>query len=373
MLPSAAAVPRFPPTAATIRAMKIILANPRGFCAGVHMAIDVVNQLLDLFPGRTIYVYHEIVHNKHVVRRFIERGVRFVESIEEVPEGSIVVFSAHGVSPAVREAARVRNLTAVDATCPLVTKVHSEAIRYARQGYDILLVGHADHQEVIGTRGEAPESIQVVESPEDIADLEIKDPSRVAYLTQTTLSTDDARVIVDALRAAFPQIKEPPSSDICYATTNRQQAVRQIAPECDLVLVVGSKNSSNSVRLTEIAANVGVKAYLLDDVSELREEWFEPIPGGPENATVMITAGASAPEDLVAALCRTLIERYGGEIEQRDVFNEDVEFGLPATLKRLMREQGVDPEGRRIRVGNYELTRESYGAVPITVGGRTLN
>jgi 4-hydroxy-3-methylbut-2-enyl diphosphate reductase len=362
-----------PLSPATIRAMKIILANPRGFCAGVHMAIDVVDQVLDLFPGRAIYVYHEIVHNKHVVRRFVERGVRFVEEIAEVPEGSIVVFSAHGISPAVRQEAKERNLTTVDATCPLVTKVHSEAIRYAKQGYDILLVGHADHQEVVGTRGEAPASIQVVESPEDIAGLKIKDPNRVAYLTQTTLSTDDAGVIVDALRAAIPQIKDPPSSDICYATTNRQQAVRQIAPECDLVLVVGSKNSSNSVRLTEISANVGVHAYLLDDVSELEDEWFDAIPGGAAGATVMITAGASAPEDLVADLCRTLIKRYGGEIEQRDVFNEDVEFGLPATLKRLMREQGVDPEGRRIRVGNYELTEESYGAVPITVGGRALS
>lgn len=356
--------------------MKIILANPRGFCAGVHMAIDVVDQVLQLFPGRTIYIYHEIVHNKHVVRRFIDRGVKFVESIDEIPEGSIVIFSAHGVSPAVRQQARDRNLTAVDATCPLVTKVHSEAQRYAKQGYDILLVGHADHQEVIGTRGEAPESIQVVESPEDIPHLQIKDPSRIAYLTQTTLSTDDAGVIIDALKRAFPQLKEPPSSDICYATTNRQAAVRQIAPECDLVLVVGSKNSSNSVRLTEISANVGVPAYLLDDVSELKDEWFASVEGGPENATVLITAGASAPEDLVAGLCRTLLQRYGGTIEQRDVFNEDVEFGLPATLKRLMREQGVDPEGRRIRVGVYDITEEMYGAaatpsVPLTISAKS--
>lgn len=355
--------------------MKIILANPRGFCAGVHMAIDVVDQLLDLFPGRTIYVFHEIVHNKHVVRRFIDRGVIFVEELAEVPPGSIVVFSAHGVSPAVRAQARERNLTAVDATCPLVTKVHSEAIRYARQGYDILLVGHADHQEVVGTRGEAPDSIQVVETPEDIPSLKIRDPRKVAYLTQTTLSTDDAAIITEAIKEAIPTIKEPPSSDICYATTNRQAAVRQIAPECDVVLVVGSKNSSNSVRLTEIAANVGVPAFLLDDVSELRDEWFSHphLGGGPGNATVLITAGASAPEDLVAELCRTLLTRYGGgTIEQRDIFNEDVEFGLPATLKRLMREQGVDPEGRRIRVGVYDITQEIYGAVPLTVGGKPM-
>jgi 4-hydroxy-3-methylbut-2-enyl diphosphate reductase len=355
--------------------MKIILANPRGFCAGVHMAIDVVDQVLKLYPGRTIYVYHEIVHNKHVVRRFVDRGVIFVEDLDDVPEGSLIVFSAHGVSPAVRQKARDRRLTPVDATCPLVTKVHNEAIRYARQGYDILLVGHADHQEVVGTRGEAPESIQVVESPEDIAHLKIRDPNRVAYLTQTTLSTDDAGVIVDALKKTLPTIKDPPSSDICYATTNRQTAVRQIAPECDLVLVIGSKNSSNSLRLTEIASNVGVPAYLLDDVGELRDEWFEGVPGGAANATVLVTAGASAPEDLVAELCRKLIDRCGGtrgEIEQRDIFSEDEEFGLPATLKKLMRDEGIDPESRRIRVGSYDLTEEAYGAVPLTVAGRPL-
>ncbi|MBC7771845.1 MAG: 4-hydroxy-3-methylbut-2-enyl diphosphate reductase [Pyrinomonadaceae bacterium] len=355
--------------------MKILLANPRGFCAGVHMAIDVVDQVLELYPGRKVYVFHEIVHNKHVVKRFIERGVVFVEELSEVPEGSIVVFSAHGVSPAVREQAKARNLTAVDATCPLVTKVHNEAIRYAKQGFDILLVGHADHQEVVCTLGEAPDAIQVVESPEDIANLNIKDPTRIAYLTQTTLSTDDAGVIIDAIRSQFPSLKEPPSSDICYATTNRQAAVRQIAPECDVVLVVGSKNSSNSVRLTEISANVGVHAYLLDDVSELREEWFSHVAGGPTQATVLVTAGASAPEDLVAELCRTLLSRYGGTngcIEQRDVFSEDEEFGLPATLKKLMRQEGIDPETRRIRVGSYDLTADSYGSVPITVGGRAV-
>lgn len=344
--------------------MRIILANPRGFCAGVHMAIDVVDQVLDLYPGRTIYVYHEIVHNKHVVDRFKDRGVIFVEEIAEVPEGSIVVFSAHGISPAVREEARARNLTAVDATCPLVTKVHSEAIRYARQGYDILLIGHLDHQEVVGTRGEAPEAIQVVEKPEDVSKVDIRDPNKVAYLTQTTLSTDDAEVIIAALKEAIPTIKEPPSSDICYATTNRQQAVRQIAPECDVVLVIGSRNSSNSKRLTEISQNVGVPAYLIDDVSELNHEWF---PRGGDD-TVLLTAGASAPEHLVAELCRTLIERYGGKVEQRDVFREEVEFGLPATLKKLMREEGIDPSSRRIRVGAYELTEELYGAVPLTVG-----
>jgi len=342
--------------------MRILLANPRGFCAGVHMAIDVVDQLLTLCPGEEIFVYHEIVHNKHVVQRFVNRGVSFVEAIEDVPEGATLVFSAHGVSPAVRDLARRRNLTAIDATCPLVTKVHMEAIRYAKQGYQILLVGHAYHQEVVGTRGEAPDAIQVVERPEDIPSLKITDPNKLVYLTQTTLSTDDAGVIISALKRAFPNIKEPPSSDICYATTNRQAAVRQIAPECDLVLVIGSKNSSNSVRLTEISQNVGVPAYLIDDVGELRAEWFKG------NETVLVTAGASAPEDLVAELCRTLIDRYGGTIEVRDIFNEDEEFNLPATLKRLMRERGVDPEVKRIRVGHYEITSERYGATPLTIG-----
>jgi 4-hydroxy-3-methylbut-2-en-1-yl diphosphate reductase len=350
--------------------MKIILANPRGFCAGVHMAVDVVDQLLQLCPDVPVYVYHEIVHNKHVVGRFVQRGAVFVEDLAEVPAGSIVVFSAHGVSPAVREFARLRNFTAVDATCPLVTKVHSEAVRYARQGYQILLVGHANHQEVVGTRGEAPDAIQVVESPDDIPDLVIKDPTKLVYLTQTTLSTDDAEVIIRALKKAFPALKDPPSSDICYATTNRQAAVRQIAPECDVVLVVGSKNSSNSVRLTEISQNVGVKAFLLDDVGELRDDWFAGTPGHGRDATILLTAGASAPEDLVAQICRTLLTQYGGSLEQRDIMPEDVEFGIPATLKKLMREKGIDPDSRKIRVGNYEITEDVYGAVPLTISGR---
>ncbi|MBL0926058.1 MAG: 4-hydroxy-3-methylbut-2-enyl diphosphate reductase [Phycisphaerales bacterium] len=350
--------------------MRIILANPRGFCAGVHMAVDVVDQLLDLCKDVPIYVYHEIVHNKHVVQRFIDRGAIFVEDLNEVPPGHIVVFSAHGVSPAIRELARSRSLTAVDATCPLVTKVHSEAVRYARQGYQILLIGHADHQEVVGTRGEAPEATQVVESPDDIPNLRIIDPNKLVYLTQTTLSTDDAAVIIDALKKAFPNIKEPPGSDICYATTNRQHAVRQIARECDLVLVVGSKNSSNSVRLTEISENVGVKAYLLDDVGELCHDWFAGTPGEGRDAVVLLTAGASAPEDLVAEICRSLLGTYGGTLEQRDIVPEDVEFGLPVTLKRLMREKGIDPEGRKIRVGNWQITEDAYGAVPLTVSAR---
>ncbi len=322
--------------------MKLILPNPRGFCAGVYMAIDVVEQLVQMDLSRPIYVYHEIVHNKHVVDRFRRRAVKFVDSLDEVPRGSIVVFSAHGVSPALRRLAVERELTAIDATCPLVTKVHMEAIRYARKGYQILLVGHADHQEVIGTRGEAPDAIQVVSSPQDVVGLRVRDPNKLVYLTQTTLSMDDASRIIEALRRAFPNIKDPPSEDICYATTNRQQAVRAIAGECDLVLVVGSKNSSNSVRLTEIAEASGTPAYLIDDKSELDARWFEGVD------KVLITAGASAPEDLVRDLVLYLVERHGGEVEQRDIYHESVEFGLPLTLKDFMRGNGINPEGRRI-------------------------
>ena len=332
--------------------MKILLANPRGFCAGVYMAIDVVDQLLELCEGKPIFVYHEIVHNRHVVQRFRNRGVAFVESIDEIPAGSIVVFSAHGVSPAVRAEARAKNLTSIDATCPLVMKVHAEAIRFAKRGWQILLVGHREHQEVVGTQGEAPDSIQVVEKPSDIARLSIIDPDKLIYLTQTTLSMDDANVVISALKKAFPNLHEPPSSDICYATTNRQIAVRTIAPEADLVLVVGSKNSSNSVRLTEISQNDGTPARLIDDASEIDPAWFEGVK------TVLLTSGASAPEDLVFGVIETLIARFGGEVEQRDVFDERVEFGLPGTLKELMRAKGIDPDSRRIRIDREADTTE---------------
>lgn len=337
------------------------------------MAIEVVDRAVRLFPDRAIHVYHEIVHNRHVVGRFRDRGVVFVDNLSDVPRGGLVVFSAHGVSPAIRKQATDLGLTAIDATCPLVTKVHSEAIRYARQGYQILLIGHADHQEVVGTRGEAPGAIQVVESAEDIPGLVIHDPERLVYLTQTTLSTDDASAIIEALRIAFPKIKAPPSDDICYATTNRQHAVRELAPECDLVLVVGSKNSSNSVRLTEISRNVGTPAYLLDDVTELRDEWFVARPDRPaaechgDELVVLLTAGASAPEDLVAAICRHLLTRHGGAIEQRDVFEEDVEFALPLALRRLMGDRGLEAGAGGIRVSKPVVTEALYGGVPLTV------
>jgi 4-hydroxy-3-methylbut-2-enyl diphosphate reductase len=254
------------------------------------------------------------------------------------------VFSAHGVSPAVRTKARAKQLVAIDATCPLVMKVHAEAIRYAKRGWQILLVGHRDHQEVIGTRGEAPDAIQVVERPEDIPDLVVHDPDKLVYLTQTTLSLDDANVVISALKRAFPNIHEPPSSDICYATTNRQTAVREIAPDADFVLVVGSRNSSNSVRLTEIAMNDGTPSRLIDDAGEIDPAWFEGV------GTVLVTSGASVPEDLVLGVIEALVERFGGEVEQRDVYDERVEFGLPGTLRELMRERGIDPDTRRIRI-----------------------
>ena len=330
--------------------MRILLANPRGFCAGVYMAIDVIDQLLDVLDGETIYAYHEIVHNRHVVERFEHRGVIFVEAVSEVPEGSILVFSAHGVSPTVRAEADARNLISIDATCPLVTKVHAEAIRYAQRGWQILLIGHADHQEVIGTKGEAPDSIQVVDSIESIDQLQIDDPEKLIYLTQTTLSMDEASTIIEALKNTFPQIHEPPSDDICYATTNRQRAVRKLAPECDLVIVVGSDNSSNSQRLRELAEASGTRAVLIDDRSELAHQDLSTCE------TVLVTAGASAPEDLVQELILELIQTHGGRVEQHDVFHESVEFGLPGTLKKFMRSRGVDPANRRITMDNISST-----------------
>ncbi len=352
--------------------MRILLANPRGFCAGVYMAIDVVDQLLDVAPDEPIYVYHEIVHNRHVVERFKTQGVRFVESITDVPEGAILVFSAHGVSPEVRQTAETRSLIAIDATCPLVTKVHAEAIRYARRGWQILLIGHEDHQEVVGTRGEAPESIQVVDSVECIESLTIDDPDKLIYLTQTTLSMDEAATLIGALKEAFPNIHEPPSDDICYATTNRQRAVRRLAPECDLVIVVGSQNSSNSKRLRELAEATGTRAILIDDRSELTSD----VIGVAQS--VLVTAGASAPEDLVQELILHLVTDHGGHVEQYDVFHESVEFGLPGTLKQFMRSRGVDPAGRRITMDNIAATERfleahdvSHSVVDLTIGSST--
>ena len=324
------------------------------------MAIQVVEQLLDVVD-EPVYVYHDIVHNTHVVRRFEDRGVVFVEDVDEVPSGSYVVFSAHGVSPQVRERAAARDLHAIDATCPLVTKVHMEAIRYAKRGYQILLVGHEDHQEIIGTRGEAPEQTQVVESPEDIPNLSIDDPLKLVYLTQTTLSTDDAGVIIDALKRAFPEIQAPPTEDICYATTNRQHVVREIAPSCDLTIVVGSTTSSNSKRLTEISANVGTPGVLIDDVTHLDRAQLEGV------SRVLVTAGASVPEDLVQQLCRMLVSEFDAEIEVASLVDEATEFQLPKSLRDVMKSRDIDPRDRRVQIGQWTITQDLYGAIPVTI------
>ncbi len=308
--------------------MKVMLVNPRGFCAGVEMAIQTVEQAVKIV-GTPLYVYHEIVHNRHVVEQFVSQGVVFVDSIDDVPEQATVVFSAHGVSPEVRRSAKARGCTMIDATCPLVTKVHMEALRYAKQGYNILLVGHAGHDEVVGTVGEAPGAITIVESPEDVAALPLTQDDEIAYLTQTTLSVDDAERIIGAIRAKYPQVKEPPTEDICYATTNRQRAVRELSPGADLVLVVGSQNSSNSVRLTEIAQNAGTPGRLLDDASELDPSWFAGI------GSVLVTAGASAPEHLVQQIVQKLIDEHHGEVEHATIVEEDMSFNLPVSLRVL--------------------------------------
>jgi 4-hydroxy-3-methylbut-2-enyl diphosphate reductase len=308
--------------------MKIILANPRGFCAGVNMAIDCVDKVLKL-KGPPVYVYHEIVHNKHVVQDFQGRGVTFVDTIEEVPEGGVVVYSAHGISPAVRKASKTRRLVEVDATCPLVTKVHMEVLRFVREGYTIIFIGHRDHDEAVGTVGEAPNSIIVVESPEEVEQLKLPAGSKLAFVTQTTLSISDAMRTISALKAKYPNIKAPPKEDICYATTNRQNAVSGLSEEVDLVLVVGSKNSSNSQRLVETAKLAGRQAYLIDDQSELDPEWVR----GRE--AVLVTAGASAPEHLVAGLVERLQSEFGGTTETRTLIEEDVSFELPRSLRSL--------------------------------------
>jgi len=308
--------------------MKVLLANPRGFCAGVEMAIQTVEQAIQIV-GTPLYVYHEIVHNRHVVERFTEQGVVFVDRIDDAPEKSTIVFSAHGVSPQVRDDAKQRGCTLIDATCPLVTKVHMEALRYAKQGYNILLIGHAGHDEVVGTVGEAPGAITIVQSPQDVQSLPFGTDDRIVYLTQTTLSVDDANRIITAIRKRYPQVKEPPTEDICYATTNRQRAVRDLSPQADLVLVVGSQNSSNSVRLTEIAENAGTSAKLVDDASEIDPAWFNNVK------SVLVTAGASAPEHLVQQIVQKLADDFAGKVEHATIVEEDMSFNLPVSLRVL--------------------------------------
>ncbi len=306
--------------------MKILLASPRGFCAGVNMAIETLETAIRLH-GTPIYVYHEIVHNKHVVDRFTRDGAVFVDRVEEVPEGAVLLFSAHGVAPQVRRVAAERRIRAIDATCPLVTKVHLEAIKYARQGYRILLIGHEGHDEVIGTIGQAPDAFTLVETAEDVESLPFGPDDKLAYLTQTTLSVDDASRIINRLKAQFPQIVGPPKDDICYATQNRQEAVRLLSEGADHVLVLGSQNSSNSQRLAELARDNGIAAHLIDGASEIDPAWFT----GDE--TVVITAGASAPESVVQDCVRWLQERFGADVEERTIRSEDVYFPLPKELR----------------------------------------
>jgi 4-hydroxy-3-methylbut-2-enyl diphosphate reductase len=308
--------------------VKIILANPRGFCAGVNMAIESLERALKLF-GTPIYVYHEIVHNRPVVERFRKQGVVFVDGIDEIPEGATVLYSAHGVAPAIRSASVERNLRAIDATCPLVTKVHLEAVRFAKEGYTIILIGHEGHDEVLGTMGEAPNCIRLVEDTEDVDRLDMPADAKAAYLTQTTLSVDDAEIIIAALRKRFPQIVGPSKDDICYATQNRQEAVKDIMPEADVIIVLGSQNSSNSLRLAEIARSAGKSAYLVDNVREIPADAFH----GDE--TVLITAGASAPEEVVEECVSQLREQFDAHVESRTVREEHVSFPLPRELRVL--------------------------------------
>jgi 4-hydroxy-3-methylbut-2-en-1-yl diphosphate reductase len=310
--------------------MKIILANPRGFCAGVNMAIDALETALQHF-GTPLYVYHEIVHNRPIVERFTKRGVVFVNDISEVPNGQTVLFSAHGVSPEIRKQSAERNLRAIDATCPLVTKVHMEAIKYAKEGYTIVLIGHEGHDEVIGTMGEAPAAMILVEDTHDVEALSLPEGTKLAYLTQTTLSVDETRGIIAALKAKFPQIVGPNKDDICYATQNRQEAVKDIVPDADVVVVLGSQNSSNSQRLAEIARTSGKSAYLIDGLHELQRDWFRTTD------TVLVTAGASAPEDHVQSVVEYLRDQFSATIETRTIREEHVSFPLPRELRVLTR------------------------------------
>jgi 4-hydroxy-3-methylbut-2-en-1-yl diphosphate reductase len=308
---------------------KLLLAAPRGYCAGVDRAVQTVERALELH-GAPVYVRKEIVHNKTVVEQLRARGAVFVESVADVPEGATVVFSAHGVSPSVHAKAAARSLATIDATCPLVTKVHVEAKKFAADGYTIVLIGHAGHEEVEGTLGEAPESIVLVQTEDDVDQLEVEDPERIAYISQTTLSVDETRAIINRLRRRFPAITGPRTDDICYATTNRQAAVKQLAAQCDLVLVIGSRNSSNSNRLVEVAREHGADSHLIDSEGEVREEWLEG------KQVVGITSGASAPESLVQSLVEFFRSRGTSDVQELEVVQEDVRFMLPKAIRQRM-------------------------------------
>ncbi|MFF1682963.1 4-hydroxy-3-methylbut-2-enyl diphosphate reductase [Streptomyces sp. NBC_00564] len=314
---------------------RVLLAAPRGYCAGVDRAVIAVEKALEQY-GAPIYVRHEIVHNKYVVQTLEKKGAIFVERTAEVPEGSIVMFSAHGVAPVVHDEAAAGKLATIDATCPLVTKVHKEAVRFAKEDYDILLIGHEGHEEVIGTSGEAPEHITLVDGPSDVAKVEVRDPSKVVWLSQTTLSVDETMETVDALKNKFPQLVSPPSDDICYATQNRQIAVKKLAEDAQLVIVVGSKNSSNSIRMVEVALDAGASAaHLVDFASEIDEAWLEGV------TTVGLTSGASVPDVLVDGVLEWLAERGYGDVETVKTADESITFSLPKELRRDLRAEAA--------------------------------
>jgi len=316
------------------------LAAPRGYCAGVDRAVIAVEKALDLH-GSPVYVRKEIVHNKHVVRSLETRGAIFVDEVDEVPEGAILVFSAHGVSPAVVKAAEERNLNTIDATCPLVTKVHREVVRFANDDYDILLIGHEGHEEVEGTAGEAPDKVQIVDGAKGILNVTIKDPSKVVWLSQTTLSVDETYETVEKLKERFPTLQNPPSDDICYATQNRQVAIKKVAVEAELVIVVGSANSSNTVRLVEVALEAGAKAaYRVDFASEINPEWFEGV------STVGVSSGASVPEVLVDEVLLDLATRGYGDVAIVQTAEEDVQFSLPKELRKDLKAAGEETSNK---------------------------
>lgn len=315
------------------RPQEIVLAGPRGFCAGVDRAIDIVELALQVCP-HPVYVRREIVHNRHVVEALRTKGAHFVDELHEVPDDATVIFSAHGISPAVREDAQRRGLRVIDATCPLVTKVHLEAIRYAREGYSIILVGHADHDEVVGTMGEAPDRMFLIAHPEDVERLSVPDPDKVAYLTQTTLSVDDTRDCIEALRRRFPTIVGPSKDDICYATQNRQAAVKTVAGEVDVLLVIGAANSSNANRLVEVSRVMGTPSHLINDKHDIRPDWLEGA------RRVGITAGASTPEFLVSEVVEEIRRTHPADVREVHVVEEDVRFGLPRELEDMARRAG---------------------------------
>ncbi|HIV59210.1 MAG TPA: 4-hydroxy-3-methylbut-2-enyl diphosphate reductase [Candidatus Stackebrandtia faecavium] len=319
----------------TNRGKRVLLAKPRGYCAGVDRAVETVEKAIDLY-GPPIYVRKQIVHNKHVVTTLEAKGAIFVEENDEVPPGSIVIFSAHGVAPEVHEQARDRDLKAIDATCPLVTKVHAEARRFAASDYDIVLIGHEGHEEVIGTTGEAPENIKLVEGPDSVDQVEVRDPEKVVWLSQTTLSVDETMQTVDSLRQKFPLLQAPPSDDICYATQNRQQVIKEIAHECDVMIVVGSTNSSNSVRLVEVALQAGAKSgYLVDYAEEIDDSWLD------DAQTVGVTSGASVPDDLVQDVLAYLSERGFDDVSEIETVKEKLTFSLPRELVKDMKKQAA--------------------------------